>query len=132
MWTRVRISTSGYVSVEQRLVVVLVLGTVLVFHGRMDMNQRGCKHSDQERGTEYCHANSSHKSGMLFSPDPRVNYRGFSEAQIGALPGHAAPTTTGPYIHVRADLLPAIVDALDRILDGYLFGHLETPPAVSC
>ena len=36
--TLVRISVIGYVSVEQRLVVVLALSAVLVFHGRMDMN----------------------------------------------------------------------------------------------
>ena len=59
--TRVRISETGYVSVEQRLVVVLVVGAVLVFPGWMDMNQRGSEHSDQERYTECCHAGSSHK-----------------------------------------------------------------------
>ncbi len=70
--TRGRISATGYVSVEERLVVVLVLGAVLVFRGRMDMNHRGCKHSDQERCTQYCHASSSHKTGMLFDPVPGV------------------------------------------------------------
>ncbi len=43
--------------------VVLALGAVLVFRSRMGMNHRGCKHSDQERCTEYCYANSSHKAG---------------------------------------------------------------------
>ncbi len=70
---RVRISEIGYVSVEQRLVAVLALGAVLVFHGRMNMNQRCCKHSDQEHCTEYCHARSSHNLGMLFDTDPGVN-----------------------------------------------------------
>jgi hypothetical protein len=35
---RSRISATAHVRVEQRLVVVLVLGAVLVFRGRMDMN----------------------------------------------------------------------------------------------
>ena len=61
MWTRVRVSATGYVAVEERLVVVLVLGSVLVLHGRMDMKQRRCKHSDQECCTEDCHTSSSHK-----------------------------------------------------------------------
>ena len=78
--TRVRIFAIRYVSVEQRPVVVLVLGAVLVFHGRMDMNQRGCKHSDQERRTEYCYASSSHKRGMLVDPDPGVNEHACSRA----------------------------------------------------
>ena len=71
--TRIRICAPGYVSMEQRLVVVLVLGTVLVFRGRMDMHQRGCKRSDQKRCTEYCETNSSHKMDMLFDPVPGVN-----------------------------------------------------------
>ena len=71
--TRVRISVIEYASVEQRLVAVLVLGAVLVFHGRMDMEQRCCKHSDQERSTEYCHASLSHYLGMLIGPDLGVN-----------------------------------------------------------
>ena len=60
-----------------------------------------------------------------------LGQRGFSEAQIGALLGHAAATMTGRYVHFQADSLRAMVDALDGILDGRLFGHLETPPAVS-
>ncbi len=61
-----------------------------------------------------------------------LGQRGFSEAQIGALLGHAAATMTGRYVHFQADSLRAMVDALDGILDGHLYGHLETPPAVSC
>ena len=69
----IRISTVRYVGVEQRLVVVLVLGAMLVFRGRMDMNQRGCKHSDQEHCAEYCQANFSHEQKMLLDPDLGVN-----------------------------------------------------------
>ncbi len=72
----------------------MVLGTVLVLHGRMDMNQRGCKYSDQERCTKYYHASSSHKPGMLFDRVLGVNYRGFSETRSepsrGTLP-HGSP-----------------------------------------
>ena len=55
-------------SVVDRLVVVSVMGAVLVFRGRMDMSQRGRKHPDQERGTEYCHASSSHETSVPSKP----------------------------------------------------------------
>ena len=59
---------------------VLVLGAVLVFNGRMDMNPRCCKHSGQEGCTEYCHASSSHNLGMLFGPD--LGVKGFASRKL--------------------------------------------------
>jgi len=89
--TRVRTSAIRYVSVESRLVVVLVVGAVPVFLGWMDMNQRGSEHSNQERCTEYCHASLSHKTGMLYSPNPGVKKQKAVEAAgCPSILGHSA------------------------------------------
>ena len=41
-------------------------------------------------------------------------------------------TGTTLYVHFQADSLRAMVEAVDGILDGHLYGHLEAAPAVSC
>ena len=56
------ISTVKGVAVKSRLVVVLVLRSVLVFHGCVHMKKRYCKHSGQESSTEQCYASSSHET----------------------------------------------------------------------
>ena len=73
--TRVRISAIRYVSVEQRLVLVFVVGAVLVFLGCMHMKQRRCKQSDQESSTKHRHhrANSSHKAGCYLTRTSEAN-----------------------------------------------------------
>ena len=53
--------------------VVLVLRDVLMIHGCVQMNQRCCKHSDQETPTEYCYASSSHKPESLLELAPCIN-----------------------------------------------------------
>lgn len=68
----IRISTVRDVGVEKRLVVVLVLRTVLVFHGCVHMKQRRRKHSNQESSTEYRHTSLSHYREMLFDADATV------------------------------------------------------------